>query len=234
MTRLGPKRFLARPKSVLCTSERLAQDVPVLPEYTLPWLLSRSYARPLREILALCKSVDEETLRRHVPGTNTLAHDLWHVARWADHLQSIISEMSPALTARLGVRPEIWTVEELKNRWGMAGLDLGHVDTGFGMDEELAVTMPLPPTPELIEYAERAMAAANEVVGGLTEEDLHHPAHVAQERSTWLDPGPESRGLVFNWVLAYLRHDAEHVGAMRTLSHLLKAQGRQPDLSRQC
>jgi hypothetical protein len=132
--------------------------------------------------------------------------------------------MSPALTTRLGVRAEIWTAEGLKERWGLAGLDLGHVDTGFGMDEELEATMPLPPTPELFDYAERAIAAANEVVAGLSEDDLRRPAHVPQERSTWLDPGPESRGLVFNWVVAYLRHDAQHVGAMTTLSHMLAAQ----------
>jgi hypothetical protein len=198
--------------------------VAAVPELSIPWLLSRSYARNLREILELCRGVDEETFRRHVPGTNTLAHDLWHTARWADHLQSIISEMSPELTARLGVREEIWTAEGLKERWGMEGLDLGHVDTGFGMDEELAATMPMPPTPELFEYAERAVAAAKEVVAGLSEDDLLHPAHVAQERSTWLDPGPEPRGLVFNWVQAYLRHDAQHVGAMTTLINILAAQ----------
>ncbi len=199
-----------------------------VPELTIPWLLSRSYARNLREILELCRGVDEETFRRHVPGTNTLAHDLWHTARWADHLQSIISEMSPELTARLGVRAEIWTVEGLKERWGLSGLDLGHAETGFGMDEGLAGTMPMPPRPELFDYAERAIKAANEVVAGLSEDDLKHAAHVAEERSTWLDPGPEPRGLVLNWVQAYLRHDAQHVGAISTLIHILAAQKKPP------
>jgi hypothetical protein len=189
-------------------------------EMTVPYLLGRSYARNLREILALCRALDEDALRRHTPGTNILAHDLWHIARWADHLQSIISEMTPDLTARLGVRPEIWTAEDLKRRWGMAGLDLGHAETGFGMDEALAVTMPLPATPELFDYAERATQASTSVVASLTDEDLHQPAYVAEERSDWLDPGPESRGLVFSWVLAYLRHDAEHLGAMKTLTHV--------------
>ncbi len=189
-------------------------------ELTLPSLLSRSYARNLREILALCRSLDEERLRRWLPGTNALAHDLWHIARWADHLQSIISEMTPELTARLGVRREIWAAEDLKRRWGMAGLDLGHAETGFGMDEEVAASMPLPPTPELLSYAERAVQAATSTVAGLTEDDLHRVAHVAQERSDWIEPGPESRDLVFGWVLDYLRHDAEHLGAMRTLAHI--------------
>jgi hypothetical protein len=76
----------------------------VVVELTLPSPLSRSYARTLREILALCRSLDEERLRRRLPGTKTLAHGLWHIARWADHLQSILSEMTPELTARLGVR----------------------------------------------------------------------------------------------------------------------------------
>jgi hypothetical protein len=191
-------------------------------DWTLPYLLGRSYQRSPREIVAICRSLDEATLRRHVPGTNLIAHDLWHTARWADHLQSIISEMSPELTARLGVRPEIWAAEDLKVAWGMAALDLGHADTGMGMDPELAVTMPLPATPILLDYADRAIESSIAVVEGLTDDDLRRPAAVAQERSTWLDPGPESRGLVFNWVLAYLRHDAEHLGAMRTLAHVLQ------------
>ena len=189
-------------------------------ELTLPSLLSRSYARNLREILALCRSLDEAQLRRRMPGVNLLAHDLWHIARWADHLQSILSEMTPDLTARLGIRQEIWVAEDLKRRWGLAGLDLGHAETGFGMDEQVAATMPLPPTPELLSYAERAIQAAISTVAGLTEGDLHQAAHVAEERSDWLDPGQESRGLVFSWVLAYLRHDAEHLGAMKTLAHI--------------
>jgi hypothetical protein len=190
-------------------------------DWTLPYLLGRSYQRSPREILALCRSLDEDTLRRHVPGTNLIAHDLWHTARWADHLQSIISEMSPRLTERLGVRPEIWHVEHLRDAWGMSSLDLGHAETGMGMDPVMAITMPLPPTSVLLDYADRAIEASIAVVEGLTEDELRHPAKVAQERSTWLDPGPESRGLVFNWVLAYLRHDAEHLGAMRTLAHVL-------------
>jgi hypothetical protein len=80
--------------------------------------------------------------------------------------------------------------------------------------------MPLPPTPELLSYAERTIQAATGIVAGLTEADLHQSAWVAQERATWLDPGPESRGLVFSWVLAYLRHDAEHLGTMKALAHL--------------
>lgn len=189
-------------------------------ELTLPSLLSRSYARNLREILMLCRSLDETQLRRRMPGVNLLAHDLWHIARWADHLQSIVSEMTPDLTARLGIRQEIWVAEDLKSRWGLAGLDLGHAETGFGMDEQVAAIMPLPPTSELLSYAERAIQAATSTVAGLTEGDLHQAAHVAEERSDWLDPGQESRGLVFSWVLAYLRHDAEHLGAMKTLAHI--------------
>src|SRR5262249_3689189 len=88
------------------------------------------------------------------------------------------------------------------------------------MDEEVAVSMLLPPTPELLSYAERAVQAATSTVAGLTEDDLHRVAHVAPERSDWIEPGPESRDLVFGWVLSYLRHDAEHIGTMRTLAHL--------------
>jgi len=50
-------------------------------EWSFPYRLSRSYARNLREILELGRSLDEATLRRRLPGTNTIAHDLWHVAR---------------------------------------------------------------------------------------------------------------------------------------------------------
>jgi hypothetical protein len=128
--------------------------------------------------------------------------------------------MTPELTARLGVRREIWAAEDLKRRLGLAGLNLGRVETGFGMADPKPAAMPLPPTPELLSYAERAVQAAISAVAGLTEDDLHQVAHVAPERSDWMEPGSEDRDLVFGWVLDYLAHDAEHLGAMRTLAHI--------------
>jgi hypothetical protein len=164
--------------------------------------------------------VDEGRLRRRLPGTNTIVHDLWHIGRWADHLHSIVSEMSPELTTRLGVQREIWVVERLKSRWGLDDIDLGHVETGMGMNGEMAASMPLPATTELLDYLERAIRAAIATVDGLSEEELRSPAHVTEERSSWLEQGPAARGLVFNWVLAYLRHDAQHLGVMTALAQI--------------
>lgn len=179
--------------------------------------LARHYRRNHRDVMTLANEVSDEQYVWRAEGLNSIAHNLWHLARWADHLQSILSEMTPDLLQRTGGRPEMWAEERLIDAWGWQGLELGHVGTGMGMDESTSAGLPLPARPVLLDYAKRTFDAADEGVASLSDDDLVQPALVAPERATWLEPTPEARGLVGSWVVSYLRHDAQHLGAMLTL-----------------
>src|ERR1700724_2701134 len=106
--------------------------------------LARHSRRNHRDTITLATEVSEAQFRWRSDGLNSIAHNLWHLARWADHLQSILSEMTPALLRRNGRRAEIWTEEGLLDAWGWQGLELGHVDTGMGMDESTSGGLALP------------------------------------------------------------------------------------------
>jgi hypothetical protein len=125
--------------------------------------------------------------------------------------------MTPELAQRTGVQPEIWAKERLVEAWGWQSLELGHVGTGMGMDESTTANLALPARSVLIDYAKRTFAAADERVGSLTDHDLTEAALIPPERATWLDPTAEARGVVGSWVVSYIRHDAQHLGAMLTL-----------------
>lgn len=182
--------------------------------------LARHYRRNHRDTITLATEVSEAQFRWRSDGLNSIAHNLWHLSRWADHLQSILSEMTPDLLRRTGRKPEIWTTEELIDKWGWRGLELGHVGTGMGMDETTTAGLPLPGRGALLDYAKRTFDAADERVEALTDGDLAQPALVEPARATWLPPTPESRAVVGSWVMSYLRHDAQHLGAMITLRSL--------------
>jgi hypothetical protein len=179
--------------------------------------IARHYRRNHHDVLVLVSAASEEQLRWRAEGLNSIAHNLWHLARWADHLQSILSEMTPELTRRIGARPEIWTEERLVDAWGWRTLELGHAATGFGMDEDTTSGLALPAREVLIDYATRTFETASDRVESLTDDDLVQPALVDPERATWLSPTAEARAVVGSWVVSYLRHDAQHLGAMLTL-----------------
>lgn len=179
--------------------------------------LARHYHRNHRDVMTLVSEVSDEAFLWRAEGLNSIAHNLWHLSRWADHLQSILSEMTPDLAKRTRAQAEIWAEERLVEAWGWQGLKLGHVGTGMGMDESTTAGLTLPARPVLIDYAKRTFEAADDRVGTLTDRDLVEPALVAPERATWLDATPEARAVVGSWVVSYLRHDAQHLGAMLTL-----------------
>lgn len=182
--------------------------------------LARHYRRNHEDVIALVSEVSDAQFQWRADGLNSIAHNLWHLSRWADHFQSILSEMTPDLLRRTGGRAEIWTEERMVEAWGWKGLELGHVGTGMGMDEATTAHLPLPGRQVLLEYAQRTFAAADAGVESLTDPDLIEPALVAPDRATWLPPTPEARAVVGSWVVSYLRHDAQHLGVMITLRSL--------------
>jgi hypothetical protein len=182
----------------------------------LSTLLGRNYRRNHDDLLTLVRDLEEGLFARRPAPANSIAFNVWHLARWADHLQSILSEMTPDLQARLGKTPERWDADNLAQRWGMDRAQLGHAQTGMGMDEEVSARLSLPQKEVLIDYAQRTFAAAQRAVDSVRDADLTHAASVDLKRATWL-PGPAGVGTVGSWIVGYLRHDAQHLGMVQTL-----------------
>lgn len=184
-------------------------------ERGVPHYLSRKYARTLADVLQSVESLTEDELRHRPTHTNSIAFNVWHLARWADHLASILPEMTPGLLERLGPTPELWASEGLQQRWGFPPR-LGQADTGMELDVPEAAALPLPRREVLLDYARRSFERAGRAVAALRDEDLLVPARIDPARVPWLAPA-ESYGPVLSWVLTYTRHDDRHLGMIEAL-----------------
>lgn len=188
--------------------------------------VARRYRRTHDRLLSVVGDLSDDQLRRRLGRTNSIGFNLWHVARWADHLQSILSVSTPELRRRVGERPEVWSSEALARRWGFDQGGLGTVETGMGMDEDASAELPLPGGDEVRGYARRAFAAAQTVLDAIAETGdagLRAPVSIDPARIPF-QPGHD-QGLVLNWVLGYLEHDERHLGMIEAIRGAIGLRG---------
>jgi uncharacterized damage-inducible protein DinB len=161
-------------------------------------------------ILTLAESLSDEALRwRPSPRSHSVAFHLWHVARWADHLQAAIPGMTTELGQRLGPGVEVWEAERLAARWSLGTGSLGFAQTGMDLPDEQALALVFPPKETLLDYARRAFAAAERALGAVDDEQLQ-----AQEQPQPMTEAIFAPGTVGGVILTHIRHDAFHLGAM--------------------
>jgi hypothetical protein len=181
--------------------------------------VSFQYAHNLRDLLGAVEPLDDDRLRWGPPRANSIAFHLWHVARWADYLQSVLSEMTPALRSKGPARTELWASDGIAARWKFAIADLGRYETGTLMSDANATGLTFPPKSELLDYAGRSFRLAQEAVAALTDDDLLQPAEVAPGREPWFAV-PKEPNLVIRFLVLSLGHDARHLGMIEALKGL--------------
>jgi len=181
------------------------------------------YALGHRNVLAAVKELGEDQMRWRPPRSNSIAFNLWHIARWADHMQSVVGALTPGLRERLGTSGEIWTRETLSAKWGFPATGLGSAETGMGMDEDASAELPLPPKDELVAYATRAFAAADRAVKEVRDDDLARGAEFDPASVPWASPA--EYGTVAAWILGGIRHDSRHLGMIEALKGAVGLRG---------
>jgi hypothetical protein len=186
-------------------------------------LLASQYRRTQQRILRVAEELDDDQLRRTWPHANSIGFDVWHCARWADHLQSILPDATPALRTRLGRRDELWERDGLARRWSFPA-ELGQMETGMGMDESTAASLPLPTKAELLGYVRAVFDLSADVVDRLEDDDLPVDAKIDDARVPWLS-GRADKGPVGNWVLTYDGHANRHLGMIELRRGLLGMRG---------
>lgn len=168
------------------------------------YLMSRTHER----LLAVIDGVDDAALfhaeSKTVP---SVAFHLWHIARWADILQSSLAAMTDEMRNRLGERPQIWDADKLAVAWKLPVGQLGGNDSGMGIDEELSVTMPLPARDVLLDYVRRAFEAANSACAAVDDAQLE-----ASGRDLY---GRDSS--VGSAMLSHYGHANRHLGSIEAL-----------------
>ena len=74
--------------------------------------------------------------------STSIGFHLWHLARESDYLKAAILHYYPGLELGLEDDGEIWTREDLANKWGFPAE--AHETVGTGLSDEVAATLPIP------------------------------------------------------------------------------------------
>jgi hypothetical protein len=174
-----------------------------------------------RRILDMAEKLTEAQLGwQAVPGSQTIAFHLWHITRWADHLQATIPGMTPELGQRLGSGQQIWEAEGLAARWGFQTAQLGYGATGMEMAGDIAATLSFPPKVELLRYLHQVFAAAGRAVDAIDD-----PQFAAAEQPQALTEGIWGESTVGDAILSHLVHENRHLGAIECLLGLQTGSG---------
>ena len=78
-----------------------------------------AYRMTHTRILALAEKLTDEQLHwRPTQDGLSIAFHVWHLARWADHIQATLPGMTSELGRRLAPGVQIWEAEGLATQWG--------------------------------------------------------------------------------------------------------------------
>ena len=164
-----------------------------------------------KDVLQLAESLSEEQLRwQPHPLANSIGFQLWHLARGADYVQARLSDATTELNRRLGVRPQIWLAKEYAEQWNLDPKILGVEQLGWEMTPEDAAHLQIPNKEALVEYLQRSFAAEDQALDALDEEQFQ-----AFRLHDWA-----KEQTVGNFLMSYLVHYREHLGAMQYMKGL--------------
>jgi hypothetical protein len=184
-------------------------------------MIVTAYLRTHALSLAVAEEASEEQLHwRPRPDGHSLAFHLWHMARWADHLQASLHGMTPELGQRLGAGAEIWTTAGIAQQWGLDTSALGYSQTGMLMSDAAAGQLRFPAKEQLLDYMRQVFEAAERAVQALDEEQFY-----ATEQPQPLTEGIWKEGPVGNVILVHLTHDNRHLGMIECLRGLQLGSG---------
>lgn len=182
-------------------------------------LVIDAYNQMHAKILGYLRRLPAEQLYWQLsPDTLSIAWHAWHVARWADHIQACVPGMTPELGRRLPAGVQVWHMGNYAAQWGFDPAQLGYAETGMNMADAVATRLPFPPKDALLDYVEKAFAAAARNIGAIDEQQF-----IAPEQPQPLSEGIWGEGMVGGAVMEHVTHASRHLGMMEAL---LGLQGR--------
>lgn len=162
-------------------------------------------------VLQLADSLSEEQLRwQPHPLANSIAFQLWHLARSADYVHARLSEATPELVQRLGARQQLWLTEGYAGKWGLDPATLGIEEMGWEMTPADAAGMRIPSKEALLDYAQRSFAAEELAVDALDDEQYQ-----TFRLHDWA-----ADQTVGNFLMSHFVHEREHLGVMQYMQGL--------------
>ena len=157
-----------------------------------------------KRVLHVIEDLDDAALRERMGRANSIGFNVWHIARWADWLQTQI-----AVTRGGGDQRSIWEREGLPGRWGWDSADLGATQTGMGMDEGVSAQLPLPAKTEIERYARASFRVLDACIADLDEAAFGSPLK-SGETNEMADAS------IGSWLVSILVHANRHLGMIES------------------
>ena len=142
--------------------------------------------------------------------STTMGFHLWHLARESDYLKAAILKYYPGLGLELKEEDEIWTRENLAQKWNFPAE--AHETVGTGLSDAVAATLPIPAKDELLAYLQNAYADLEKFIEVL-DNQYSTFENVNEERTKKI------QDVRLN-LIVFLTHDCRHLGMMECLKGL--------------
>jgi hypothetical protein len=155
---------------------------------------------------------------RPTKGPQSIAWNLWHIARWDDYLAEVLVKQTPSLR-HLGPPKQVWKELNLATRWGLGSADLGLEDGGTGLADGQAAAMKFLSKEAVVEYAGGAFEHLDSVLPELDDTLIRL---LLPTVTTEAFPMHDSYGVT---VMEMFRHACEHLGTMQALKGMLGLRG---------
>ena len=165
-------------------------------------------------ILGLAESLNDEQMLWKPPGyNNSIAFNLWHIARWSDNLiAEILTEFADL---DLGDAAEIWVQESLAVKWGLPPV---LYPGGTGLSDEAAAGLIFPGKEEMLAYLRKTFSRTEEFIEKF---EARYPGS-----EPVADEAIHKKLTDIRWYLYYyLMHHCRHLGMMEALKGLLTGKG---------
>jgi hypothetical protein len=177
-------------------------------------MVLENYCQVHRDVLAFTEKLSEEKMTwQATPKSLSIAFFLWHLARWADHLQAAIPGMTPELSRRLPPGQQLWETGNYSANWGFDAGITGYSETGMGMEMSEAARLVFPSKEALIAYVRQVFDAAEKAVYAIDEGQF-----LSHEQPQGMTEGIRSEGgTVGSAVMGHLVHASRHLGMMECL-----------------
>jgi hypothetical protein len=193
---------------------------------TLHWIKYRILLAH-QMLLRASETVDEKQFE-HVFSEEAppMGWHLWHMARFADRLQSKLSTILSGSTEN-----ELWYQNEISKVWGVDPAELGVYETGMGQPHGIAqATIRQARQTNVIKYAKISFRACNAKVQEVSKEFLDKVysgvldyGYDDSTGSVWPEPSKEST--IAQDLMFHSNHSSRHLGMMEALRGLLGRAG---------
>jgi len=162
-------------------------------------------------VLNFAEELTDEQLNWKPEGYSTsIGFHLWHLARESDYLKVAILHYYPGLGLSLMDEGEIWSKENLAQKWGFP--IEAHETVGTGLSDEVATRLPIPPKAELMNYLGHSYEALEQFIELL---DTKYTTFENLDEETTKKIQSARMNL-----LVFLTHDCRHLGMMECLKGL--------------